>query len=102
MNPNTLNSILLSNVVDLTFIKRDGSTRRMTCTKSYSLLSSFEGQSFLNYREPKNGSQRMAPDQLTVWDIDSQGFRRVNCGKVQIESIIPDEEFRMMLIQKYA
>lgn len=102
MNPKTLDIILLSNVVDLTFVKRDGSTRRMLCTKSYNLLSSFEGKSFLRYREPKNGSQRMAPDQLTVWDIDVQDYRRVNCGSVQIESIIPDEEFRSMLIEKYA
>lgn len=102
MNPKTLDIILLSNVVDLTFIKRDGSTRRMLCTKSYNLLSSFEGKSFLRYREPKNGSQRMAPDQLTVWDIDVQDYRRVNCGSVQIESVIPDEEFRSMLIEKYA
>lgn len=102
MNPNTLNSILLSNVVDLVFTKRDGSTRRMFCTKSYNLLSSFEGQNFLKYKEPRNSSQRMAPDQLTVWDIDSQDFRRVNCGEVQIESIIPDEEFRKMLVEKYA
>lgn len=102
MNPKTLDIILLSNVVDLTFVKRDGSTRRMLCTKSYNLLSSFEGKSFLRYREPKNGSQRMAPDQLTVWDIDVQDYRRVNCGSVQIESVIPDEEFRSMLIEKYA
>jgi hypothetical protein len=74
----------------------------MFCTKSYNLLSSFEGQSFLKYKEPRNSSQRMAPDQLTVWDIDSQDFRRVNCGEVQIESIIPDEEFRKMLVEKYA
>ena len=102
MNPNTLDTILLSNVVDLTFTKRDGSTRRMFCTKSYNLLSSFEGENFLRYKAPRNGSQRMAPDQLTVWDIDTQDFRRINCGDVQIESIIPDEEFRKMLVEKYA
>lgn len=101
MSPNTLNTILLSNVVDLSFIKRDGSTRKMMCTKSYDLLSSFEGMTYLKYQEPRGNPQKIAPDQVVVWDIDSYGFRKVNCGSVEIESIIPIEDFRKMLIEKY-
>lgn len=101
MNPSTLNDILLHNVVGLTFIKKDGSTRIMNCTKSYNLLSSFEGRTFLKYQEPKNEPSRIPDNQLNVWDVDVGGFRRVNCDTVNIESIIPDENFRKMLIEKF-
>lgn len=101
MNPETLDSILLANVVDLKFVKKDGFTRNMTCTKSFDLLSSFEGRTFLKYQEPKGNPRNLPPNQLTVWDIDSIGFRTVNCESVEILSIIPVENFREMLIEKY-
>lgn len=101
ISPSTLDSILLSNVVELSFIKKDGSTRNMTCTKSYELLSSFEGRSFLKYQEPKGNPRNLPSNLLTVWDIDSQGFRTVNCESVDILSIISIENFRKMLIEKF-
>lgn len=101
LNPATIDSMLLSNVVDLTFVKKDGSTRRMMCTKSYELLSSFEGRSFLKYQEPKGGSRNLPENLLVVWDIDEQGFRTINCAATQIEAVIPVENFRKMLIEKY-
>ena len=101
MNPETLNSMLLANVVDLKFVKKDGSTRNMTCTKSFDLLGSFEGRTFLKYQEPKGNPRNLPPNQVTVWDIDSAGFRTVNCESVEILSIIPVENFREMLIEKF-
>ena len=101
ISPETLDSMLLANVVDLSFIKKDGSTRNMTCTKSYELLSSFEGRSFLKYQEPNGNPRNLPPGMLTVWDIDSQGFRTVNCETVDILSVIPVENFRKMLVEKF-
>lgn len=101
ISPNTLDTILLSNVVDLTFVKKDGSTRHMTCTKSYSLLSSFEGKQYLNYQEPKGNPRNLPAGMITVWDIDSAGFRTVNAETVEILSIIPIENFRKMLLEKH-
>lgn len=101
INPQTLDTILLSNVVDLSFIKKDGSTRYMTCTKSYDLLSSGEGKTILKYKEPKSGSRNLHNGLLAVWDIDSFGFRTVNCDSVNILGVIPVENFRKMLIEKY-
>lgn len=101
MNPATLDTILLSNVVDLRFIKKDGSTRTMTCTKSFDLLGSFEGRTFLKYQEPKGNPRDLPPNLLTVWDLDSVGFRTVNCETVEILSTIPIENFREMLIEKF-
>ena len=96
-----LDEMLLHNVVGLTFIKKDGSTRIMNCTKSYSLLSSFEGRTFLKYQEPKGPPRNLPNNLLTVWDIDVMGYRRINCDTVNIESVIPDENFRKMLIEKF-
>lgn len=101
MNQETLDSMLLSNVVELSFIKKDGSTRRMTCTKSYNLLSSFEGRSFLKYQEPKGPPRIMPPGRIVVWDIESNGFRTVSMNNLTVESIIPIESFRKMLIDKF-
>lgn len=101
MNQETLDSMLLSNVVELSFIKKDGSTRRMTCTKSYNLLSSFEGRSFLKYQEPKGPPRKMPSGRIVVWDIESNGFRTISMNNLIVESIIPIESFRKMLIDKF-
>lgn len=101
ISASVLDSMLLNNVVELSFVKKDGSTRNMICTKSYGLLSSFEGRTFLKYQEPKGASRNMPTGLLTVWDIDSYGFRTVNCESVEILSTIPIENFRKMLIEKF-
>lgn len=101
ISSSTLDSMLLANVLDLRFVKKDGSTRNMTCTKSYELLSSFEGRTFLKYQEPKGSARNLPSNLLTVWDIDSQGFRTVNCESVEVLSIIPVENFRKMLVEKF-
>lgn len=101
LSPYELETALLSNVVSLSFIKKDGSRRDMTCTKSYALLSSFEGRTFLKYQEPRGGPRTLPSNLLVVWDIDAQGFRTVNCETANITSIIPDETFRKMLVDKY-
>lgn len=93
--------MLLANVVDLSFVKKDGSTRIMSCTKSYSLLSSFEGKQYLHYVEPKGNPRNLPAGMLTVWDLDSAGFRTVNCETVEIISVIPVENFRKMLLEKH-
>lgn len=101
MSPALLNETLLHNVVGLTFVKKDGSTRIMNCTKSYNLLSSFEGRTFLKYREPKGPSRNLPDNILVVWDVDVMDYRRVNADTTEIESVIPDENFRKMLIEKF-
>ena len=101
MSPALLNEMLLHNVVGLRFIKKNGATRIMNCTKSYDLLSSFEGRTFLKYKEPKGNESSIPENQLTVWDIDVMDYRRVNCDTVDIDSVIPAENFRKMLVEKF-
>ncbi len=101
ISADTLNTMLLSNVVELSFTKKDGSTRQMTCTKSYNLLSSFEGRTFLKYVEPKGSPRNLPMGYIVVWDIDSYGFRTINMNNLVINSVIPTEKFREMLIDKF-
>lgn len=101
MSPALLNDMLLHNVVGLRFVKKNGATRIMNCTKSYELLSSFEGRTFLKYREPKGSGSYLPENQLVVWDVDVMDYRRVNCDTVDIDSVIPAENFRKMLVEKF-
>ena len=101
MSPALLNDMLLHNVVGLRFVKKNGATRIMNCTKSYELLSSFEGRTFLKYRESKGSGSYLPENQLVVWDVDVMDYRRVNCDTVDIDSVIPAENFRKMLVEKF-
>lgn len=92
--------MLLNGVLTLSFIKKDGSLRTMTCTKSAALLSSFEGRTFLKYKEPRGPKRNIPPNLIVVWDIDEQGFRTINCNSVEILSTISIEDFRKILIEK--
>lgn len=97
----TLDNILLANVCDVRFVRkipRNGRppTRRMLCTKSYSLLNSTNGRITLNYRPPTNPPQvNEAKDNIiTVWDILIQDYRNINMAQCDlIEQIPATEEF---------
>lgn len=97
----TLDSILLANVCDVRFVRRipiagRSPTRRMLCTKSYSLLNSTNGRVTLNYRPPTNPPQvNEAKDNIiTVWDILIQDYRNISMNQCDlIEQIPATEEF---------
>lgn len=96
MTAQTLNNILLDNVVDLRFLRRvplsnKPQTRRMLCTKSYNLLNSTNGRIVLNYKPPSRGKQfnENVKNALVVWDIIMQDYRIVSCDSVQVIQTIP-------------
>jgi len=96
MDVGTLESLLLSNVLDVRFVRRrpikgKPLTRRMLCTKSYDLLNTTNGKVVLNYRPPKNGHQfsENKKGALVVWDILMQDYRVVSTENVQIINTIP-------------
>jgi len=96
-----LDSILLNNVCEVRFVRRNpkaGSspTRRMFCTKSYGLLQSTNGRVTLNYRPPTNPPQinEAAENLITVWDIIMQDYRNINMSQCDLIQQIPaNEEF---------
>jgi len=97
----TLNSLLLRNVLDIRFLRRNPvpnkpSTRRMLCTKSFELLNSTNGRIVLNYRPPTKNKQfnESQENACVVWDILMQDYRVVPAETaVILEEIPANEEF---------
>jgi hypothetical protein len=59
-----LKELLKQNVVEVTFIKRDGSERHMRCTLQDELIGI------------RTYSKRKEPDDMvTVWDLEKQAWR---------------------------
>ena len=92
----TLDSILLSNVCDIRFVRRLPKpgyppTRRMLCTKSYSLLNSTNGRITLNYRPPIGPVKinEAADNLIVVWDILMQDYRNVNMNQCDLVQQFP-------------
>lgn len=99
MNLQTLDSLLLNNVLDLKFIRRKQSptkapTRRMLCTKSFDLLNSTNGRIVLNYKAPTQQKQfnEATNNACVVWDILMQDYRIVPAETVSIIKQIPADE----------
>lgn len=91
-----LENILLQNVLDLRFVRRSSApgrppTRRMLCTKSYTLLSSTNGRIVLNYSPPTGKKQvnESKENVCVVWDILMQDFRVISADEVDVIKTIP-------------
>ena len=95
----TLESLLLNNVLDLRFVRRipvpgKPNTRRMLCTKSSTLLNSPNGRMVLNYRPPTHPKKvnEARSNVSVVWDILMQDYRVVSADQVNIIKSIPDNK----------
>ena len=96
-----LDSILKDNVCEVRFVRRrpkPGSppTRRILCTKSYSLLTSTNGRVTLNYRPPTKPPQinEALENLITVWDVIMQDYRNINMDQCELIRQVPaNEEF---------
>ena len=64
-----LKQALLDDVVEVLFVKKDGTERRMICTLKPDLLPA---QTDLEEQVQKKTSN---PDVLAVWDLENQGWR---------------------------
>ena len=64
-----LKQALLDDVVEVLFVKKDGTERRMVCTLKPDLLPA---QTDLEEQVQKKASN---PDILAVWDLENQGWR---------------------------
>jgi hypothetical protein len=56
---------LRQGIIDIQFIKKDGSLREMRCTLNEKYLP----------EKTTEGAKKDNPDVLAVWDIDSNGWR---------------------------
>lgn len=61
--------------LEIAFVKKDGSDRVMLCTLRSDLLPPYDG----------DGGSTKKPDEanLTVWDIESQGFRKIQISTIK-------------------
>lgn len=64
-----LKNALLSDVVEVLFVKKDGTERRMVCTLKPDLLPA---QTDVEEQVQKKTPN---PDVLAVWDLENQGWR---------------------------
>lgn len=83
MDKKELVSALQESVLTLTFVKKNGMTRTMTCTQNRQFLN--DNAEKLSYVEPsgpaKDNSQT---DYAVVWDIENEGWRTVNAETTEI------------------
>jgi hypothetical protein len=98
---NALDSLLMSNVCDIRFKRKTkgtgkSPTRRMLCTKNYSLLNSTNGRISLNFKPPSGGKRynESINNVIIVWDIIMQDYRTINAQECEILNKVPaNEEF---------
>lgn len=82
MDKATLTTQLQESVITLQFIKKDGTTRTMTCTQNRDFLN--ENSEKLSYVEPVNPARSVADNYCIVWDIENEGWRTVNVDSTEI------------------
>ena len=73
---------LQTEIVQLKFIKADGSERHMVCTKSIiHIPEEFHPKTDKVVKLDENGNP-IETDLVTVWDMESKGWRSFNFTKV--------------------
>lgn len=70
-----LSNLLKENVLEVTFVKKDGEERRMKCTLQKDVAIPYE---------KKTDRERIVKDDiLPVWDLDKGAWRSINLSTVQ-------------------
>lgn len=81
---------LRKNVVEVTFIKVDGSNRIMRCTLDPTLLP----PSYIKEDEEKEKNfHRENPNVISAWDVQKGGWRSFRIDSVQYLQVIPDGSY---------
>ena len=79
----SIRSLLKDNVLEVVFIKTDGSTREMICTLQESFITPYEKKTDRKQKTESN-------DVLSVWDIEKHAWRSFQVGSVQTVSVVED------------
>ena len=77
----SIRSLLKDNVLEVVFIKTDGSTREMICTLQESFITPYEKKTDRKQKTESN-------DVLSVWDIEKHAWRSFQVGSVQTVSVV--------------
>lgn len=76
-NTDHLKTLLKNYVVNVLFIKKDGSERELRCTLQEHVIPS---------TEPK-GTKKDNPDVLAVWDVENSGWRSFRLDSVVVYNL---------------
>jgi hypothetical protein len=71
---------LRQGIMDIQFVKKDGSLREMRCTLNEKYLPEKKSES----------TKKENPDVLAVWDIDSNGWRSFIVKQIVFVGVIND------------
>jgi hypothetical protein len=71
-----LQGLLRTNVVTISFVKKDGSERKMRCTLGESKIPS--------EKTPKNAGRAKSEDAIAVFDIEKQDWRSFRFDSVKM------------------
>lgn len=77
-NTEHLKSLLKNNVVNVLFIKKDGTERELRCTLKESIVPDSESK----------GKKKENPDVLAVWDVENSGWRSFRLDSVVVYSLV--------------
>lgn len=68
--------------VNLKFIKADGTERIMNCTQKMSLIPEEYHPKTNKVAQTDDNGNVLSSDNITVWDLDVQGWRMFNFNKL--------------------
>lgn len=81
MTKEELTEALDTAVYSVTFTKKDGTEREMTCTRMFDFLNDYA--EFFGYKKPASDKpDDLAGGLIRVWDIDARDWRTVNADTV--------------------
>jgi len=94
-------SLIQNNVCEIVFVRRRPErapnrpeVRRMLCTHSFNLLTSYNSKISLNFRLPKTARRldEVKHNIVVVWDIFMQDYRNVSMDTCYIRQQVPDDD----------
>lgn len=78
----SIRSLLKNDVLEVVFIKTDGSVREMRCTLQEKVVEAYEKKT--DKVKPENDSV------VSVWDLDNNGWRSFKIDSIQSISVVED------------
>ena len=78
----SIRSLLKNDILEVVFIKTDGSVREMRCTLQEKFVEAYDKKT--GKVKPENDSV------ISVWDLDNNGWRSFKLDSIQSVSVVED------------
>lgn len=80
MDTNYIKETLKHNAMVITFIKKDGTERRMLCTCDWTTINQYAED--FEFTAPKGNKRTLPENMIRVWDIEKLAFRCINLNTI--------------------